>query len=430
MKGNVCFIYKDNKISIGCDYDEKMSEVCKRYISQTGIDPKSIYFIYDGIKIDENLTFRRLINIKDSKRLSINIFVYEEEKDKNIINNEYYNKLNYNFKKVPNLKYKLEITDTNSKYGNNDIFEVFTSYKNNKEYIASPNVNNDNMDIFSLFDLKKVYSLQGHKMYIKTVRYFFDKKSLNDYLISADEYKIVIIWDINNNFNIKYKINTKYGYYDDICSCLLIFQNNYNYIITSTDNYSFSPEESGTKIYSFENGQFIKYVKNSHNHRVWYLLSWLNKKNNTNYIIQFGNGKIIVNDLEDNEFVLDLKKKNIVENYFSGFIYSKDGIDYVCSSTSNGLIIIWNLYDKILLKIIQSNNSRFYHIISWNAKYSIVADYDNSSFKIIDLENNKIITDVKHNKIPFRCIKKINHPIYGESLLAGGYRYIELFTIY
>ena len=35
-------------------------------------------------------------------------------------------------------------------------------------------------------------------------------KDKNEYLISADDDKIVIIWDITNNFNIKHKINTNY----------------------------------------------------------------------------------------------------------------------------------------------------------------------------------------------------------------------------
>ena len=117
------------------------------------------------------------------------------------------------------------------------------------------------------------------------------------------------------------------------------------------------------------------------------------------------------------------------EDYFSGFIYTKNDIDYLCSSTSNGLIIIWNLYDKKLFNFIEINNSSFYHIISWNARYSIVADYNNNSFKIIDLESKKVISNIKHKNIPFRCVKKVNHPIYGESLLAAGYRYIELFTV-
>jgi len=89
--------------------------------------------------------------------------------------NEYNNKINYKFKKEPqNLKFKFDITNTNCIYGWNDIFEVFTCYKDNKEYIISPNNNNYNLDIFNLLDNKKILSLEGHKNDIRTIRYFIN----------------------------------------------------------------------------------------------------------------------------------------------------------------------------------------------------------------------------------------------------------------
>ena len=66
-----------------------------------------------------------------------------------------------------------------------------------------------------------------------------------------------------------------------------------------------------------------------------------------------------------------------------------------------------------------TNNSVLEHIIKWNNKYIIVADCWNKSFKIIDLEENKIISDIKgQHTDEVKCVKKINHPIYGESLLS------------
>ena len=38
-----------------------------------------------------------------------------------------------------------------------DMFEVFISYKDNKEYIISPNRDNYNLDIFNLLQIKKKY---------------------------------------------------------------------------------------------------------------------------------------------------------------------------------------------------------------------------------------------------------------------------------
>ena len=106
-------------------------------------------------------------------------------------------------------------------------------------------------------------------------------------------------------------------------------------------------------------------------------------------------------------------------------------IIYVCSSSKNGYINIWDLYNKNIFKIINTNNCKLAHIIQWNNKYIIVADVNNKSFKIIDLQENKIISDIggQHTKGVI-CIKKIYHPLYGESLLSGGDdNIIKLWTI-
>ena len=88
-------------------------------------------------------------------------------------------------------------------------------------------------------------------------------------------------------------------------------------------------------------------------------------------------------------------------------VYNKDDNDYLCTSSSNGYINIWNLYNKNIFKIINTNNCKLSHIIQWNNKYIIVADYNNKSFKIIDLEENKNIYDIggRHNKEVI-CIKR------------------------
>jgi len=91
-------------------------------------------------------------------------------------------------------------------------------------------------------------------------------------LIAGDDNKSFIIWDITNNYNIKYRIYTKYEH--NIYSCLLVFphslNNNNNYIIASTYNQSDNNEKSATKIYSLENGQFIRYIKNTNNNIIYY----------------------------------------------------------------------------------------------------------------------------------------------------------------
>ena len=85
----------------------------------------------------------------------------------------------------------------------------------------------------------------------------------------------------------------------------------------------------------------------------------------------------------------------------------------------NGYINIWDLYIKNIFKFINTNNCSLYHIIQWNNKYIIVADSKNDCFKIIHLEN-EIIKDIEKQHTDWvKCIKKIYHPKYGESLLSA-----------
>ena len=346
--------------------------------------------------------------------------------------NEYINKINYEFINEPiNLKFRSDISFTNTNAGWNDMFEVFISYKDNKEYLVSPNVNTFNLDIFNLLDNKQILSLRGHKNDIRTVRYFINKNNYNEYLISADDNKIVILWDISDNYNIKHQIDTKYG--NNIYSCLLVFphNNDNSYIITSTYNDSENLDSSSTKVYSLNNGRFMKYINNSNINPIYYLLTWHNRKNNRYYIVQFSYLKIIINDLFDNDIYYELVQEPETD-HFSGFIFSKDNYyDYLCSSSENGYINIWDLYSKKILKTINTNKSLLAHIIQWNDNFLLVADFNNKSFIIVDLEEDQIISiyNIQHTK-EVKCIKKIYHPIYGESLLSSSKdNTIKLWTI-
>ena len=381
---------------------------------------KSQILNHNNIQNEEKKTIESNDKIKnDISEIDNNIsesdFTIEQNSDINQYIN-YNDKINYRFKKNPKfLKYKLDVTYTNNSWGANDIFEVFLCHKDNKEYIISPNYITNNLDIYSLIKIKLISSLQGHKNRITVVRYFINTNDYKEYLISSDYNKILIIWDISNNYKIIHKINTQYG--TSIYSSLLIFPNNTNenYIITSTWNTGEDPVYSATKIFSLDTGKYIKYINNTNNDKIYYLLSWFNQQNNKYYIVQLAYKKIKINNIIEDELYAELIDKNEYYHY-SGFIYTRKKIDYLCSSSSNGYINIWNLFNKKLFKFINTINCCLFHIIRWNSHYIIVADYTNKSFKVIDLYSGEIIKDFNgyHNDA-VKCIKKIFHPLYGES---------------
>ena len=342
----------------------------------------------------------------------------------------YEKKINYKFDTIPtNIKCKLDITTTNTIAGWNDIFEIFVSYQDNKEYLVSPNSTNFNLDIFVLIENQKIKSIQGHNSDVRTIRYFINEKDKNEYLISADSEQKIIIFDITNDYQIKYKINTEYVQETYIYSCLLIFPNNINnnYIITSASNRTRN-NDFPIKIFSFNDGKFIRDIRNKNKSQIYYLLSWYNKINDKYYIIQFTK-KIIINNIFENELYAELIKEP--ESYhLTGFICHENNKDYLYSSSINDFINIWDLYEKNLYKIINTKESKLIQIIDWNKQYFIGVEHNQKNIKIINKESgDKFDINNKHEK-ELICLKKINHPKYGESLfIASQDNTIKLWTV-
>ena len=418
---------KENEIK---KQNETINEL-KRYINKINEDNNN--------KINElkNIIFN-LEEVKSKYKGNTSYYNYNNNLSNynNISNsmmNEEQNKIN-----PQNLKFKEDIVTTNTKGGLNDIFEVYTSIKDNIQYLVSPNKINFNLDIITLIDNKKQYSIKGHIKKVTNIRYFLNQYNNIEYLISSDEAGLVNVWDISNNFYLKNSIETKYN--DIIYSCLLVFvsnsensnSDNEGYIITSTYGISDENEKSGTKIYSMENnGEFVNYINNTNNNSVYYLLSWYDKQHNKYYIIEFCYMKIFINDLLENELYAELTQEQKLSHY-SGFVYeiNKDK-NYLYSSSKNGFINVWDLYSKKLINNINVNGSILCHMIQWDEQYAIVADYSSKSFKIIDIQSLSIVKDIGggHNK-EVKTIKKIKHPLYGDSLLSAGNDYtIKLWCI-
>ena len=418
---------KDQEIKIA-EINQKLIEHFNNLKNTNNIILEKDVAIKDLNKKLKNKDTTDIENINNIRNYINEINNYSNEKYKELTNlicilgyNDFIKKINYKFDKDPqNLTFKFNINNTNASYGWNDVFEVYTSCRDNREYLVSPNNDNYRLDIIALLDNKLILSLKGHDNHIRTIRYFMNNNNHNEYLISADNEYIVIVWEITNNYNMKYKIATEYG--DNIYSCLLLFDlfNDKNYIITSTYCQSDENEKSATKIYSLDNGQFIKLFEKTGKSAIYYLLSWYNQKNNKYYIIQFAFKEIIITNLLEDELYSEFMNEP-EDNHLSGFIYQKENIDYLVTSSYNGYINIWDLYEKKINKVINTNECVLCHIIEWNNKYSIVADYNNKSFKIIDIEEGKLVKDIggQHTD-KVACVKKINHPVYGEALLTAG----------
>ena len=73
----VIFTYNGNETKIQCNKDEKIKEICKRYITKINNDIDKIYFIYNGDKINDDLNFNEHTNEENKKRNIMKILVYD-----------------------------------------------------------------------------------------------------------------------------------------------------------------------------------------------------------------------------------------------------------------------------------------------------------------------------------------------------------------
>ena len=292
--------------------------------------------------------------------------------------------------------------------------------------------------IVDLLERKNIRALNF--MNVHDIKYHINQNNFKEYLMLVI-YNGIKLLDINNNYNI---INIEGEKWNKFSRYTMFFPENTNneYLIaTEFDWYygeTYYSNTVTTKLFSLNEKKdkviFCNYYyihddygqKGENINTIVYLLVWHNERNNNYYIIQFAQ-KIIITNIFTSELYCEF-----LSDAENGCIYNKEINNtknaYLCIAR-NYNIVIYDLYKKEEDKIIRP----FHHLINifkWNEKYIIVIDgyldkeeqkKTNVSLKVIDLENKKVISkfEGKHaNKISY--IKKINHPIYGESLLSGG----------
>ena len=330
--------------------------------------------------------------LNDLKNKDINFFTE--------INNE-------NFIQNPiNLKYNEILTTNHSNAGKLSNFEVFTGSKDNIPYLVYHNEINFNLEVMRLTDNTIVHFLKKHTGKITVINYY-KKNNDNEYLLSCDLNKLVVIWEIQNNFNIKSSIQEEYvGVIWD--AHLLLDLNNKDYILLSSGK-----KEESIKLYELKdnNCHFIKNIFGTKENSTNYMIPWF--YNFKYYVINFYND-ISIHNIFENECYAKLTVEK--SSYFCGFIYNKN---YLCANDrTNNLLRIWDLINKNIVKEIKYDGELGREIIQWNNTYTIIAC--KYSVIIINLEKGEMISKISIK----RCIggvKKIFLDRAGECLIVSDF---------
>ena len=77
----VLFNDKGIETKIECNFNDKMKDVLDKYIAKQKINNKNILFLYNGIKINEELNFYEQANKADIKRGKLNVYVYDKDEN-------------------------------------------------------------------------------------------------------------------------------------------------------------------------------------------------------------------------------------------------------------------------------------------------------------------------------------------------------------
>ena len=401
---------KDNKEEL-----EKFMDTIKKVMDYDKLmkyqkDLKNVIYgkyLFEHLKNNENNLVGN-INLKNDindyvKKLIKCIF--PEEKGIKI----YINQNTIDFVMDPkDLKYIETITNKCLKsYTIDCLFDAYTAFDGNC-YLASSHGSPFSIEIYNLSNNKLTATLSVLKQ-IYIIRHYAQFTKRIDYLLTTTTEKSVKIYNLNT-FTEYLTINNCYtGTY--MYSALLLFDdfNNKNYIVTSSPN-------DFIKIWNFEGGKFVRNIGSKTDY-TYFINLW---KNNDKYYIIDANA--------DNVKIYGTEKENQLFGEYSGtertwhmcaFVEKLNDIDTLFESDGKGDVRLWNLETHQLIKRIHCQGVSLRGLCLWNSKYILAASSD-KSFKILDFENGELVASVSGQHYNSLCsIKKIMHPLYGESLLTG-----------
>ena len=290
------------------------------------------------------------------------------------------------------------------------LYNIAVYSKNEIGYIVYQNMEY-NLIIMRLNNSNIISTLKGHKTGVGVIRYYKNNNgafNLEEYILSSDN-KILIIWDVNDNFNMKYSIQENFK--ECIFDALILFNLfNKNYILIASDNQHDYNEY--TQLYELKNNTpFVKNVDNTNKNKNAYLIPWLYK--NKYYIIACCDYEISINNIFENENYATLIAKP-EGGHYCGFLYNEN---YLCvSDANNNFIRIWDLVQKSIYKIIEFDAQYGKEMIQWDDKYTIIGC--NKCLIIINLKEGKAVNKIESNS-NILGVKKIYDDELKECLICS-----------
>ena len=401
----------DNKNNVG--EIEKFLKVIKRFMDNKKLIKNQTdlqNFLYAKYLFENSESFSNAKGLEEL-RGNINVFLkefrhmFEINKNRSNIFGECLTR----FDSDPNnLVYKSTISNKSQKsYTIDNVFAVYPS-KDGKTYVISSCNYSFEIECYDITTGKLEKTLKGHSGRIFMIRYFHKKETGDDFLVSSDEQKTVIVWDLHKFAQLKTFKKCHLNSY--IYSALYYYDNaaKKDYIVTS------SPDEF-LKIWDLNTGMFVRDIGGQKNY-TYSINHVFHKKEH--YIIDANSVSVRVYYTKSAN---SLYKEFVEKNYswhMSAFTERYKGILTLFESDGNGNIRLWNFETGNLMKKITCPNNQLRGMCLWNDKYILVSS-SNSCFIVVDLEEGKETKSIKEHFQSLCCLIKTIHPLYGECLLSS-----------
>jgi WD40 repeat protein len=293
---------------------------------------------------------------------------------------------------------------------------TFITFKSINEILTLVYVTDDYSIIFyDIAQNKQLNIIKNPQKDICNLQYCLDNKNKRDLVLSQSCYNNIKIWDINNYKCILDLKDLELSYVSVSKVCFMNYNNNIYIILSST---SFS--DPTCKLFDLS-GKLIKEI---------------NFDSNINYIITY-------KDDELSKFYILISTPNMVKSYnydegktyhtylnirksyiYNLIVVNKDRVwepTHLFGNYGN-YAIIWNFHTGEMLNNVYFN-ANINNICLWNNQFLIaIAENFNENKDIIsllDVSTGKLKKNlITSENCKFSMISKIEHPEYGEGLVA------------
>ena len=397
----VNFTYNGIKTEIQYLKENKLKDICNKYISKIDKNIDSLIFLYNGNKINYELTFYEEANSLDKPNLEMNILVINNDDTNelkcpkcgnNLYNNKLFNDLiKYNKNINTNLNELKSIIELISVNDINNIENKKVKFKYLINQVIKENEKMKN-------DIQKMLNINTNK---KIITREYKNKEVNNCFLS-------------NGFNIKNKNHIlQLKYHTDRINCAIIL-NDGRFATCSNDKSiiiynkkTFKPE-----IIIKEHKDFIK------------------------HILQLNSGNLASCSLDGiiNIFYINNNNYKVLQTlkYHQSYIVNKiielkNGKLVSCSNDSSIIIYSKDNNNKYIKDYLIETKGEYYCIIQTKENEICYHTYKKDNYICFyDLLKNKIINKIKVFEIPsnnsFNMVSK-------DLLLITGYRKLYLINI-